>query len=400
MSRELAPVRVAFVEPVTRSGTGVHQGVTLGVGDSVLVAGQIVDPENNGVYLVQSGAWTRRADFNAGSESATPNMLPGSWLRALEGHYQGSYYFANAFIPQAGLSVINWYRENYGATLTGGSGVVIDQANATVALRERVGVQGTYTNPVVTLDAHGVADDAFSGDFDPSHALGLAMEWRSATAVAVGPGSVWIPGTGAGELLVVGAPIVKTRLVLPASSWVFTYIWSNAGTPDLEFSTTAPVVYHGFARHKSGDPTRRYVPLGALRTDASGNIRRFWDTGNLRRWLLSTDTLRLLSGGSATTNTVVSAAPFMPPTSRTGFFRLVGAFVTAPGTAFLSGAGTSDGLSPQAGEGQLAVFVRIDATRHTVTGPVMADAAQQLRYAVSDAGISASVEIMGYSEER
>ncbi len=220
MSRELAPVRVAFVEPVTRSGTGVHQGVTLGVGDSVLVAGQIVDPENNGVYLVQSGAWTRRADFNAGSESATPNMLPGSWLRALEGHYQGSYYFANAFIPQAGLSVINWYRENYGATLTGGSGVVIDQANATVALRERVGVQGTYTNPVVTLDAHGVADDAFSGDFDPSHALGLAMEWRSATAVAVGPGSVWIPGTGAGELLVVGAPIVKTGLVLPASSWV------------------------------------------------------------------------------------------------------------------------------------------------------------------------------------
>ncbi len=46
------------------------------------------------------------------------------------------------------------------------------------------------------------------------------------------------------------------------------------------------------------------------------------------------------------------------------------------------------------------MFVRIDATRHTVTGPVMADAAQQLRYAVSDAGISASVEIMGYSEER
>ena len=246
MSRELAPCRLAFEGPVTLSGTGAHQGTTLNVGDSVLVAGQHNAPETNGVYLVQTGAWTRRADFNLGAEAvapATPNMLPGSWLRVMGGHYRGVWYFDREYVPTVNLHPIPWTRETYGAALAGGPGVDIDPALNQVRLPEQY-VQGKYTNPIVTLDAHGVAEEAFSGDFNPAHAEGLGVRWISATSVEVGAGSVWIPGTGDGEMLVVGAPITKTGLVLPANSWVYAYVWSNVGTPDLEFSTTAPVVYH------------------------------------------------------------------------------------------------------------------------------------------------------------
>lgn len=54
-------VRVATTGNITLSGTQTIDGVELKVGDRVLVKNQ-TDPKQNGIYIVQSGAWTRAAD--------------------------------------------------------------------------------------------------------------------------------------------------------------------------------------------------------------------------------------------------------------------------------------------------------------------------------------------------
>ncbi len=57
--------RVAVMYPVTLSGTATHDGVSLAVGDVILVAGQASAP-TNGLYQVQSGAWNRVGDITGG----------------------------------------------------------------------------------------------------------------------------------------------------------------------------------------------------------------------------------------------------------------------------------------------------------------------------------------------
>ncbi len=64
-------VHVIAVTPITLSGLQTVDGHALGVGHPVLVAGQggsLTTPHvDNGIYLAQTGAWTRRSDFNTGA---------------------------------------------------------------------------------------------------------------------------------------------------------------------------------------------------------------------------------------------------------------------------------------------------------------------------------------------
>jgi hypothetical protein len=60
------PVSVTATSNITLSSTYTLQGVALSVGDRVLAAGQTVGT-GNGIWVVQSGAWTRALDMAAGS---------------------------------------------------------------------------------------------------------------------------------------------------------------------------------------------------------------------------------------------------------------------------------------------------------------------------------------------
>ena len=60
-------VRVATTTNITLSGTQTVDGVALAVGDRVLVKNQTTASEN-GIYVVQSGAWTRADDANSNQE--------------------------------------------------------------------------------------------------------------------------------------------------------------------------------------------------------------------------------------------------------------------------------------------------------------------------------------------
>lgn len=60
-------VRVATTANITLSGLQTIDGVTLAANDSVLVKDQTTGSQN-GIYLAQSGAWTRRTDADVSAE--------------------------------------------------------------------------------------------------------------------------------------------------------------------------------------------------------------------------------------------------------------------------------------------------------------------------------------------
>ena len=66
-------VRVATTGPIALSGLQVLEGVTLVVGDRVLVKNQAIG-RDNGLYVVSVGIWTRALDADASVE-VTPNLL-------------------------------------------------------------------------------------------------------------------------------------------------------------------------------------------------------------------------------------------------------------------------------------------------------------------------------------
>jgi hypothetical protein len=145
---------------------------------------------------------------------------------------------------------------------------------------------------------------------------GLKMEWVSGTQIRFTSGSAYIPSLG--RALALAAAVTKTP-TLAASTWYHAYLYSNAGTPDVEVTTTSPdTPYSGTARTKTGDTSRRYI--GSFRTDASGGIIRFNHNpgGNAVDYVadINLAALYVLANGSAATSTSVSMATAVPITSR------------------------------------------------------------------------------------
>jgi hypothetical protein len=141
---------------------------------------------------------------------------------------------------------------------------------------------------------------------------GLQMSFQSARAMTVGPGVACLPS---GTRIVVGADIVKTAITLTASGFTHVYLYLNAGVPDLEFSSAAPVKYNGTAYQKTGDASRRY--LGSLLANSSSNMYRWrHDVAKNRitytQAASTTAPFLLVTQWGATTYSPVSPAPVAP----------------------------------------------------------------------------------------
>ena len=80
-------VKAATTGPITLANTQVIDGISLVVGDRVLVKDQ-TDPVENGVYLVANGAWTRATDFDEPSE-----VTAGVFFFVEEGLINGDHGF-------------------------------------------------------------------------------------------------------------------------------------------------------------------------------------------------------------------------------------------------------------------------------------------------------------------
>ncbi len=221
----------------------------------------------------------------------------------------------------------------------------------------------------------------FSGEI-----TGLVMSWNSGTSLTVGTGSAHIQSTG--RVLAASAAITKSGLSLSNDTTYHLYMYSNAGTPDVEVVTTAPAAaYSGTARSKTGDTTRRY--LGSVRTNGSAAVRKFIHTGDRILWQENTTAspYRVLAGGTSTAWTAIPMTAVVPPTSR----------VALVGIQIVGGSVGTDISSEAAGGG---FFTTLNPAQFG-TPMLPIDATQNLYYKAPASGAGLLfVDVWGYTFER
>lgn len=169
-----------------------------------------------------------------------------------------------------GAGVDNTDPRNPVITNSGGNvSSVNGQTGVVVIDKTSVGLGNVDNTSDVNKPVSTAQQTALDALIPPGYIDGLKMVWVSGTALTVTTGSAYIPSLG--KVLRATSDIAKTGLSLTASTWYHAYLFSNAGTPDIELSTTAPAApYNGTARTKTGDTSRRYV--GSVLTDSSSNL--------------------------------------------------------------------------------------------------------------------------------
>lgn len=98
------PVKVASIANLTLSGEQTVDGVALVTSDRVLVKAQ-TDASENGIYVVDAGAWTRASDFDGAGE-----VVNGAVVNVTGGTQRGAWIVNTADPITIGTTAINWQR--------------------------------------------------------------------------------------------------------------------------------------------------------------------------------------------------------------------------------------------------------------------------------------------------
>lgn len=227
---------------------------------------------------------------------------------------------------------------------------------------------------------------------------GFMVGWISPTSLTISAGSAYVPGLARNVVQNAPSPLSLSGLSLAANTWYHVYLFENAGVAAVELSTTAPVSYSGPARTKTGDNTRRYLHSVLTLTNGGiaqsdmyiGNKVYYYanNIGNLP-W-------RPLSGGKATTGTVLSLSSALPLTAIAVSMRAQNAD-TVPmrvsNPKFVGSVGDTGG-------GSYAFLAVAPGALAYVDVPV--DANQNLVYWLAAAATSfgVSIDVFGYIFER
>jgi hypothetical protein len=115
------PVRVATTGNITRSGTQTIDGVSLSVGDRVLVKDQTTQTEN-GIYVVASGSWTRATDAD---NTPDGELKGGDFTLVLEGTVNSGYGYvcSNTSAITIGTTNVTYSAFNAAKAVTAGTGL-------------------------------------------------------------------------------------------------------------------------------------------------------------------------------------------------------------------------------------------------------------------------------------
>ena len=147
---------------------------------------------------------------------------------------------------------------------------------------------------------------------DRGYIDGLRMTYVSANSISFSSGSAYIPSTA--KNLLSPPTITLSGLVLAASTMYHAYVYDNAGTPAVELVTTAPVIYSGKARHKTGDTSRRYIGSALSRT--ANTLMKFTHVdGRVWYWENLFSAPFLLVSGAVNVAQTVSCLPVVPVTA-------------------------------------------------------------------------------------
>lgn len=134
-----APVVVATTANITLSGTQTIDTVAVVAGNRVLVKNQTA-PENNGIYVVAAGAWSRSADM----DSLTPfDEFNGAWTAVQQGSQAGQVFVQYGAVTVVGTDPVNFAYYNPIAGLIGGDMITFAGSTFSVDLAAVSGLEST-----------------------------------------------------------------------------------------------------------------------------------------------------------------------------------------------------------------------------------------------------------------
>lgn len=125
-----ASVKAATTANITLSGTQTIDGVSVGVGDRVLVKNQSTASQN-GIYVAASGAWSRASDMNAWAE--VPNAY--TWVEQGTAHGDQGWVATADTGGTLDTTAINWVQFNgSGGAYSAGNGLQLSGSTFSVQL--------------------------------------------------------------------------------------------------------------------------------------------------------------------------------------------------------------------------------------------------------------------------
>lgn len=216
---------------------------------------------------------------------------------------------------------------------------------------------------------------------------GLLMEWVAGNSITVSAGCAYIPSSG--SILELPSAVTKTGFPTTQSAWHHVYLFSNAGTPDVEIVTTAPATpYYGQARTKTGDTTRRYI--GSVLTDSGGAVFKFAQNDNqIDYYENPVPPFRVLSGGTAQVRTSVSLSQVVPVTSE---YVVVNTINNSDLQVFID--------IPEIGNSGLVTRYTCLANQRTPVMAVVKSRTLTYQYAATPTGSGAFIDVWGYKYGR
>lgn len=224
---------------------------------------------------------------------------------------------------------------------------------------------------------------------DAGFITGLQLEWVSTTQVKIKTGAAQIQSTGEIVTLASDSTISPT---LSASAWHYCYLYLSSGTPTVECVTTAPATaWFGTARSKTSATGRRYI--GAIKTNGSSQIYEFYHNAatNFYQWgeVTTSSPFRVLSGGTATTETSVDCTAVVPATGRAAQLRMINTEPVGGQNSFVR--------SRTGGPNQLQLRVNSD-----LITPIVLTSAQLFYYIYGSAPSTGAtyIDVVGYYDNR
>ena len=187
-----ASVKVATTANITLAGTQTIDGVTVSVGDRVLVKNQTAQADN-GIYVVASGAWARSADANTWDELVSAYTFVE----------EGSTYADTGWVctinagGTLGVTAITWSQFSGAGTYLAGTGLTLS------------GNTFSITNTAVTAGSYGSASETLTATVNAQGQLTALAE----TAIAITLSQVTDAGTiasqDADDVAITGGSIIN-----------------------------------------------------------------------------------------------------------------------------------------------------------------------------------------------
>lgn len=196
------PVRAASTANITLSGAQTIDGVSVVAGDRVLVKNQS-SAAANGIYIAATGAWSRSADFDAGSE------VVGATVFVSEGTANGnSQWNMTTDGPiTIGTTSLVWVQVGGGSSYTAGAGINISSGvisiDAAVVARKVSATIGDGSATTISVTHNLNTRDLIVSVKEVSSNAGVIADWVANTDNTVQITFGVAPTTGQYRVMVV-----------------------------------------------------------------------------------------------------------------------------------------------------------------------------------------------------